>query len=256
MLKQIPALRNLRYHFPVLKSAENGEFQVTPVSGVTLLARNEDLMIVDEVFHQRRYATLFPFNQRATILDVGAHCGYFSVFASRNSAPDSRIIGFEPDDENLSIARSNVQRNNCDNVALQPLGVSGQSGTVEFFRRPGAGAQHTIVAAERYGHEDTAATIEVISLADVFHRFNLCACDFMKLDCEGAEYGFLYEAPPDILRSITTISMEFHDSPGERTHGSDMASFLASLGFTIVDFCYCPTRRDRNFGRLLVTRRW
>jgi hypothetical protein len=78
----------------------------------------------------------------------------------------------------------------------------------------------------------------------------------MKMDCEGAEYSFLYGARGEDLNKITTISMEFHDIDGERTTGSDLAAYLVSHGFSIVDLRYAPTQHNRNFGVLLATRKW
>jgi FkbM family methyltransferase len=255
-LRRIPSLRNRRYRFHALRYAGRDLYEVSPFDGIRLLARNEDLIIVDEIFQRRRYATLFPFRQEATVIDIGAHCGYFSVFAGLNLADGSRIIGLEPDATNRNLARLNLDRNGLGFVELYPQGVAGRSESVLLYTQPEATAQHTVIPNRSSDHAAKAESVDVIGMADLFHRLNCRQCHFMKVDCEGAEYSFFYGAPADALRDIGTISMEFHDFDGERTTGTDLAAYFVSHGFTIVDFRYQPTHQNRNYGVLLVTRKW
>ena len=50
------------------------------------LNKNE-LPTLRSVFARREYSDWFPFYENAVVLDVGAHYGYFSIFASRKSCP-------------------------------------------------------------------------------------------------------------------------------------------------------------------------
>ena len=56
-----------------------GENQlILPTSG-----NFDNLETLDMIFTQREYAAYFPFYQKANILDIGAHRGYFSIFAAK-----------------------------------------------------------------------------------------------------------------------------------------------------------------------------
>jgi len=256
-LQRFPFLRNRRYRFPALRYVGGGIFAVKPCAELELLARNDDLMIVDEVFCKRRYATLFPFNETATILDLGAHCGYFSAFAAVHTHKKSRILALEPDERNVQLARQNLERNGIGNVELVASGVYGKTQALELTVDSGSSAQHTVLPRHS---AHTALTerraIEVLSMEDLFTEYGIGKCDFMKIDCEGAEYPFFYEAPADLLQSIETISMEFHDVARPDYTGTQMATYLAGHGFSVVGFRYLPTRRNLNYGILLVTRKW
>ncbi|MBK7009683.1 MAG: hypothetical protein IPH36_14180 [Saprospiraceae bacterium] len=49
------------------------------MNGIKLDAESnlESLFTLEEVFVQRSYADYFPFYKKATIVDIGAHKGYF-----------------------------------------------------------------------------------------------------------------------------------------------------------------------------------
>ncbi len=237
-------------------------YRVEPYSGLVFRVRREDFSIVEEVFYQRRYAAYFPFGHPgAVVLDAGAHLGCFSVFAARNLGPGSRIIAYEPVPENHALCQGNLRLNQCENVLCVCAGVWSQTGSIPLRLNPRNPAGHSMfsrkveresAAGEREGGGEIS--VDVISLADAFERHRIETCDFLKMDCEGAEYDIFYAAPLEILRRIRTISLEFHDVEGERHTGLDLLRFLVDAGFSIAAFDYSPTRLDLNFGRLIATR--
>ncbi len=56
--------------------------------------------------------------------------------------------------------------------------------------------------------------------------------DFLKIDCEGAEYDILFDCPKSILNIIKKIAMEVHTLDKKRNM-SIMADFLKKEGFDI-----------------------
>ncbi|MGI9458825.1 MAG: FkbM family methyltransferase [Pirellulales bacterium] len=221
-----------------------------------MFARNEDLKVIEEVFMQRRYATLFPFHKEsAVVVDIGAHCGSFSLFAALGLDSSCNIYSFEPDAENFELAKRNLDRNNKANVALERMGVGGQTEEREFFKAGLATAQHSTVTGMTIKDGDVQK-VQVIGAEDLFTKLGCTKIDFLKIDCEGAEYDFFYNASPEILKQITTISMEFHDLDSVGNTGLSLAKFFVAQGFSVVDIENEPTRHNRSFGRLLVTRQW
>jgi len=53
--------------------------------------------------------------------------------------------------------------------------------------------------------------VECISLQDIFEKYELKKIDFLKMDCEGAEYEIIMNAKSSILNKIQKISMEIHE---------------------------------------------
>ena len=71
------------------------------------LNRRETPVLAD-IFEKREYANYFPFYQKATILDIGGHYGYFSLFASLNANPEAKILAFEPFPDNFGMLTKNI----------------------------------------------------------------------------------------------------------------------------------------------------
>ena len=70
----------------------------------------------------------------------------------------------------------------------------------------------------------------------VFSDHHIERCDFLKLDCEGAEYEIIYAASPKTLARIHRIAMEYHDRVDKVTKAKELVAFLIGHGFRIVDF--------------------
>jgi hypothetical protein len=55
--------------------------------------------------------------------------------------------------------------------------------------------------------------------------------DLLKLDCEGAEYGILFNRPESIWGRIANIALETHDTDEWKTR--DMVDFLRARGYEV-----------------------
>jgi len=56
--------------------------------------------------------------------------------------------------------------------------------------------------------------------------------DFLKVDCEGAEFDFIPDAPSATLRKVRKIAMEYHDVRPDLTH-KDLVRKLEAEGFRV-----------------------
>ena len=74
--------------------------------------------------------------------------------------------------------------------------------------------------------------VETVSLANIFNSNKISKCNFLKIDCEGAEYDILFKTPKKILQRIDKISMEYHNLDKKRDNISLM-NFLKNNGFVI-----------------------
>jgi len=99
--------------------------------------------------------------------------------------------------------------------------------------------------------------VETIALKDFFDGNGISKVDFLKIDCEGAEYEILYNCPQDVLRKIGKISMEYHNlnrmlekrglkaSAPKEYNGEELGLFLEKSGFNV-------TIRPRNKKRGMI----
>ena len=84
-------------------------------------------------------------------------------------------------------------------------------------------------------------------------NYGLAHTDFLKIDCEGAEYSILSEAAPSTLEKVKTISLEFHDLKRSDTSALSLITTLRRRGFAVAKLAYEGTMDNTNFGKLVLT---
>lgn len=214
--------------------------------------QRDGLLILQEVFAARRYADYFPFYEAATIIDVGAHYGYFSIFAALNSDPEATIIAVEPAQHNFDILRRNIRDSQVENVYPIRAAIAGpgmQGETDLYLGR----SENASLFREGEGAVETEK-VRTITLDTLLQEQDIEEVDFLKMDCEGAEYGIILEGGAPLLDRIHTISMEFHDLKRPECTGLALAQHLRENGFEIVQFSHAPTISAQNYGRLIATK--
>ena len=76
-------------------------------------------------------------------------------------------------------------------------------------------------------------TVHCTTLAEILETNRLEQVDLLKMDIEGAEYEFLYAAPPACFERIREIRMEYHDLDEDRRNVASLKRFLTGQGFTV-----------------------
>lgn len=182
---------------------------ITLRHGPSVLMRRAtaDLGALHEVTFLRVY---FPGSWRVeptdTVIDLGAHIGSFALFAALQ-APRGRVIAYEPQPENAAILRQNIKRNRFQNVEMVEAAV-GKTRS----RRPLTFSPTSTTIHSFDGPPDAASSlVPVVTLADVFEDHRIDACDFLKIDVEGAEFDIL-ESEPSLLPRIGKIALEYHNT--------------------------------------------
>lgn len=159
----------------------------------------------------------------ATIVDIGAHVGLFSIRAA-SRWPLARVVAVEASPRSARYLRANVARNRLAAITVVEAACGGSRRRAVLHRK-GADMMSSLYAA---GDGDE---VEVITLDDVFTTNGVERCDLLKLDCEGAEYEILLGASPETLGRIRRIVMECHRG-GEATP-LDLERHLAASGFDV-----------------------
>jgi FkbM family methyltransferase len=165
------------------------------------------------------------------ILDVGANAGYFTLFAA-SRFPNARIIAFEPIPANYHQLEKNRNLNpHCD-IETFPFAVSGHSGDVTLsFDPSGSFTTSATVYQNNDNQNINRITVPCKSLSDIFEEQGIDKCDLVKMDCEGAEFDILYNAPDTIFSRIRQFAMEVHLGPKQNQNIVSMEAFLREKGF-------------------------
>jgi FkbM family methyltransferase len=197
-----------------------------------------DLWSVKETFLDRFYERFGTrIDEGWTVVDIGAGIGEFTLLAACGH-PQNRVAAFEPFSESLALLQENLSLNRAGNVEAYAEAIGAQSGSLALDLSGGEPLQLQSLRAEGSLASQSVRIIPSLSLADAFDRLGLERCDLIKLDCEGAEYPILFNAPHSLLDRIERIVMEYHDGVCEYSH-RDMAKFLGERGFRV--------RTQRNF---------
>ena len=166
------------------------------------------------------------------VIDVGANQGFFSLYAASKGAI---VYAIEPCSDNFAVLQENVSTNGVDNqVKLLNAAVTGRTGKIPLF--VGLDASGQILSGtvstcndNRGGKKVQAREVESVTLDFLLDELHIGRCDFLKMDCEGAEYEILRKTSRASFRKIARMSIECHSN---RMH--EAAAILKKAGFTIL----------------------
>ena len=190
---------------------------------------------LNEVWFDRSYdpnAFGIPFDWANTkaIADVGGHIGTFTLFAAAH-APHAKIVTLEPEPSNFAMLSKNVEANQLQSrIKLLNAGI-GNGEPITLYTFPDDRGGNSIYRDKEGGIPVTIKTEPLRELIDLQGG----TLDYLKLDCEGAEYEALYTLPDDYFSKITCIGMEYHHFSEDPKHTSEaLEKFLHAKGFKIV----------------------
>lgn len=226
------------------------------LDNTSMYYRNDshDRAIIKEIWESGVYSHKFPFGEKAVVLDIGAHNGYFSLFAARNSASGSRIYAFEPVLENYELLTRNLEINGIVNIFAYNVCVSDSDGTLTMFHNSANTGGHSTYRerVEKYNLD----TIEEISCPSVAltHTvpLDVTVIDFCKMDCEGAEFDILLKSPEDFLKRIKVFAIEFHEFGGHKV--GELIELFTRLDYDVTHE-FSPSKMGISFGNLCATRK-
>ncbi|MBN1414809.1 MAG: FkbM family methyltransferase [Bacteroidales bacterium] len=208
--------------------------------------------ILRDIFEFRSYAEYFPFYQHVTIIDIGAHYGYFSLFAAGNSGSGSNIYAFEPDENNYKALCNNIEMSNARNIHPFNYAIDSTNAMTRLYQ--GKSPNHSLLQDYSLVQHDRYVDIQTKTLSQVVAENDIRRIDFLKMDCEGSEYTILETLPENIFDLITTVSMEFHDLKSAKYNGFFIVNILRDHHFEIVRFTYDHTSMGLNYGRIVATK--
>jgi len=217
-------------------------------------SNKSELKVLEDIFLAREYADYFPFYQQVTVVDIGAHYGYFSLFAAANTNSSSKIVAIEPSPSNVEQLKQNLIGNQVTNVELYPFAIGGKKGEVALFE--GKNSNRSIVEGNALANQKSGGRkVAVWTLEALFAELAIDQVDFLKIDCEGAEFEIFETLPTHVFDRISTISMEFHDLKDSSRTADVLIDKLKAHSFEIVKYTYGATTMNLNYGRLVATKR-
>lgn len=194
------------------------------------VATRMDVWILKETCLDRDYERGARLENGWTIVDVGAGMGDFSIHAARQ-CPGAVVYAFEPLPESFARLEEHVRLNGVANVRALPEAIAGSGGTLALYTITGLSGQHR-TAGDAAAAKASAIDVLATTLTRALERHGIARCDFLKIDCEGAEFEILLGLPDQTLGRIARIALEYHDHVTEHEHG-ELVRFLETRGFVV-----------------------
>lgn len=162
-----------------------------------------------------------------TVVDIGANCGWYTLFAALRVAPTGRVYAFEPNPRFAGLLRRSVAINGLGRIVrVEQAAVSDAGGDVELAVPVDRPSGASIVGLVPSSLEVERHVVLGVSL-DEYFCVDGGRVDFMKIDAEGAEPAILRGAREVLERSPRAKLMVEH-------HAGDGAAFemLWGLGYS------------------------
>ena len=178
---------------------------------------------------------LFP---GATIIDVGANIGYFSLLSARLAGGNGRIFALEPHQTSFDLLRHTVAENHLTQIRPHRLALGREAGTgvvsmaddTVFPNRTASMAAHE---AQVPGDGATTCEVQIRTLDEVLHTWDLPCVDLLKIDVDGFETAIIEGAVTSLRAGkVRNLIIEFHASWLESTGSSvlNLASLIEATG--------------------------
>lgn len=159
--------------------------------------------ILNEIFYQKVYNNDFVcVAENDIVFDIGFNYGFFTLDAL--TYKPKKIIGFEPNPNLVKL----FNRLHIDSVELHQSAVSNKAGSTIFYENnfSGKSSIHSDVNADT---KLDSYNVNICSFNDMAEQYDVI--DYLKVDCEGAEYEIFESIPNEFLTNrIRKIALEFH----------------------------------------------
>ncbi|MCC7165033.1 MAG: FkbM family methyltransferase [Anaerolineae bacterium] len=134
-----------------------------------------------------------------SVLDIGAHIGYYALHSARRVGTRGHVYAFEPAPSNFALLRENVRLNHLQSiVTVENLAVSDQSQMLTLQLSATNSGDHRIYATEasddsmfNRNQSRESIPIRAISIDEYLREKNAPAIGAVKIDVQGAEMQVL-----------------------------------------------------------------
>jgi FkbM family methyltransferase len=167
----------------------------------------------------------------ATVIDVGAHVGYYSLLAARLAGSSGSVVAFEPDPGNCAVLRRILAVNRVSNVTVEQAAVADREGREDFTSGTGSGTGHL------NGGGTPARSVVQVGTVDLdgYLGSRRIRPDLIKIDAEGAEVRVLRGASRVLREDRPLLVLSTHWEQGHmqcleilQAHGYSMVPILGS----------------------------
>jgi FkbM family methyltransferase len=203
-------------------------------NGLAIKGYTQCFFMFYEVWSKKDYDIPgFTLTRDMTVIDIGANQGFFTVYAASKGA---KVFAFEPCAENFEVLKWNLSKNSLQgSVKIINAAVTGRNGKMNLFVSLDAAGNIMSGTASTHNEDHSGVLMETrpvesVTLDSLFDDLQIQRCDFLKMDCEGAEYEILAKTSRESFSKIARIAVECHENRMQ-----EAITILMDNGFQIVD---------------------
>ena len=171
-----------------------------------------------EIFVDQLY--LFKANRKKPIIyDCGSNIG-LSILFFKSIYKNAKIIAFEADENIAQICKSNIVRNNIDDVQIlnKAVWIDNEDISFSIHGADGGSIQGSI----------NTTKVKAIRLKELLESEKYI--DLLKIDIEGAEYEVILDCK-NSLNNVENIFIEYHSWKNDSQKLSVILNTLENSGF-------------------------
>lgn len=126
-----------------------------------------------------------------TVLDIGAHHGFYTLLASFKVGSTGRVIAFEPSPRERKKLHWHLRLNRCKNVQVENSALGSYNGEAQLFLVSGRETGCNSLRKPNVNEPVHPVRVPVMRLDNYLQRHGIEQVDFVKMDVEGAELEVL-----------------------------------------------------------------
>jgi len=187
--------------------------KVVKVFGNTMyLDPEDDLELSYKGIHEPLVTRIFQkeINSGDTVLDIGAHIGYYTLISAKIVGETGKLFSFEANPANYAILKKNIEVNGYNNVTAVETAISDFKGSAKLFFERSSNTRWSSIY--NIHGEGNYVDVEVSTIDEKLKDYT-GSVNFIKLDIEGAELAAL-RGMTNILRKNRELKIvvEFRPS--------------------------------------------
>jgi len=234
IIKNINAFKNWYLCYLIRYGMIKSECILETKSGIKFFLRPKtlDFKAVKTMFTKHEYLRGFvPLEEGDIVFDVGANIGAFSLLAAQKA---SKVFSFEPEPKNFEMFKRNIELNGFSNIIPLMKAISYSNSFIDFYLYPQDIFTGCHSLFKPQGGYSKRIQVETVTLKSILEQYKLPRIDFLKLDCEGAEYDILRSLDKKTASRIGKIVMETHKHRYTEKNIYDIPMHLENLGYEVM----------------------
>lgn len=170
-----------------------------------------------------------------TVIDIGAHYGFFSLLAAKLIGDQGHLIAIEAAPSNFALLEKNLDA--LTHAQAIQRAASNKKGSLTFYEFPPLYSEYNTTDPVQYeeavkasGHAGKKIEVPAIQIDDLLHTENLQP-NFIKMDVEGAEALVLSGMQHYLSNKQGILAMEYLAPDRQNESHQKAANILKAAGW-------------------------